>query len=81
MKSYMICETKKFYHLVEVSEEINMEETIKIMDSIADEYDSGYEAVSTVLEKLKNTYGFDYEIKCNYCGTEIDGLSIVDEVE
>ena len=81
MKSYMICETKKFYHLVEVSEEINMEETIKIMDSIADEYDSGYEAVSIVLEKLKDTYGFDYEIKLNYCGTEVDGISIVDEVD
>ena len=77
----MICETKKIYHCVEVSEEINVEELMDEVESILHKYESGCEAIATVLEKAKDTYGLDYQIKYGYCGTEIDGLSIVDEVD
>ncbi len=78
---YMICETKKIYHCVEVSEEVNMEELMDEIESVLHKYDSGCEAITVILERVKDTYGLEYEIKCGYCGTEIDGLSIVDEVE
>lgn len=81
MRKYMVCETKKSYHLIEVDEDVNFEEVIHELNDSLSKYDSGCEAISTALDKIKNTYGLDYEIKCNYCGTEIDGISIVDEVD
>lgn len=80
-KRIEICEVVKHYHVIEVDDDVDIEELIHDVNYNLSKHDSGCEAISVALDKIKNTYGLDYEIKCNYCGTEIDGLSIVDEVE
>ncbi len=81
MKSYEIRETVYLYHCVIVDEEVDIEDVIKEANENLSRCDSGCEALSVALDKIKNTYGLEYEIKCNYCGTEVDGISIVDEVD
>lgn len=81
MKRIEVCEVVKHYHLIEVDEEVDVEELIRQANYNLDRHDSGCEAIQTLLEKYKNTYGFDYEIKCSYCGSEVEGLSIIDEVD
>lgn len=82
MKRIEVCEVIKCYHLIEVDDEVDIEELIQLANYESGRHESGCcGAVRTQLDKLKNTYGFDYEIKLNYCGTEVDGISIVDEVD
>ena len=81
MKKIEVCETIKLYHLIEVDDEVDIEDTINQANINSTKFDTGREAIESVLEKLKNTYGFDYQIKPNYCGTEIEGLNIMDEVD
>ena len=80
-KRIEICEVVKHYHVIEVDDETDVEELVRNVNYNLNKYDSGCEALSVTLDKIKNTYGLDYEIKCNYCGTEVDGISIVDEVD
>lgn len=80
-KRIEICEVVKHYHVIEVDDEVDVGELVRNVNYSLSKYDSGCEALSVALDKIKNTYGLDYEIKCNYCGTEVDGLSVVDEVE
>lgn len=81
MKSYEIRETVYLYHCVNIDDEVDIEDVIKEANDNLPRCDSGCEAVKVVLDKIKDTYGLEYEIKLNYCGTEIDGISIVDEVD
>ena len=43
--------------------------------------DTGYEAVSTVLEAYKQKFGFDYKVIPNACGTECEEINYEYEIE
>lgn len=61
---------------------VDVEELIQLANYESGRHESGScGSVRAQLERLKDTYGFDYEIKLSYCGTEVDGISIVDEVD
>lgn len=82
MKRIEVCEVIKCYHLIEVDDEVDVEELIQLANYESGRHESGScGSVRAQLERLKDTYGFDYEIKLSYCGTEVDGISIVDEVD
>lgn len=80
-KTYEICETVRHWHLVTVDDEVNIEDVIKQCNDNLPRYDTGYEAIEDVLEDIKDRYGLEFEMKKNYCGTESEGLSVMDEVE
>ena len=81
MKRIEVCEVVKYYHLIEVDDEVDIEEIIKQANETLSKHDSGCDAIKAQLERLKNRYGFEYEIKHCYCGTEIEGLNVMDEVD
>lgn len=81
MRRIEVCEVIRCYHLIEIDDDLDIEEIIQTANENLHKYESGCEAITVVLERVKDTYGLEYEIKCGYCGTEIDGISIVDEVD
>lgn len=81
MKQYEICEVVKHYHLVGIDDEIEIEEIIaKANDRVEKGFGSGRECLEEILEVYKGRFGFDYQFKPNYCGTETEDMNIVDEV-
>jgi len=81
MKKIEVCETIKHYHMIEVDDEVDIEGIVSQAYYNSARYDTGCEAIEELLKKVKDTYGLNYEIKKDYCGTEIDGLNVVGEVD
>ena len=81
IKKYMVKETVNHWHEVCVSDELDIE---NIVDKALDEsrqYNTGHEAIAYALEKYKDKYGFEYEVKPNFCGTDVIGMEVMDEIE
>ena len=73
----MLSETITYYHEVELSDELDIEEIIIITNQIKNGYDTGYEAIEAVLKTYKNSFGnaFDYKITPNICGSNIEEIN------
>lgn len=80
-KRIEICEVIKCYHLIEVDDELDIEEIVQAANHNSSRCDSGCEAIKDQLDKLKDTYGFDYEIKEKHCGVEIESIYVIGEVD
>ena len=70
----MLSETVTHYHSVELSDELDIEQVLDVANKLKKRYDTGYEAVATVLEAYKNKFGFEYKVTPNACGTEFESL-------
>ena len=79
-KTYEICETVRHWHLITVDDEVNIEDVIKQCNDNLPRYDTGYEAIAYALEDYKNKYSFEYEVKPNFCGTDVISMEVMDEI-
>ena len=70
----MLSETVTHYHSVELSDELDIEQILNMANSLKKRFNTGYEAVATVLEAYKNKFGLDYKVTPNACGTEFESL-------
>lgn len=70
----MLSENVTHYHSVELSDELDIEQIIEKANNLKKRYDTGYEAVATILEAYKNKFGFEYKVTPNACGTEFESL-------
>ena len=72
----LVSETVTHKHLVELSDELNLEEVLNKADAVRSRYDTGYDALEAVLEAYKIRYGeaFDYEVKPNFCGAKCESI-------
>ena len=71
----MLSETVTHFHEVELSDELDIEQILEMSNNIKKRCDTGYEAISTVLEAYKNKFGFEYKVTPNACGTEFEELN------
>ena len=79
-KTYIFKETVNHFHQVEMDDEIDLEAMMMWLELNAYRYETGYEAITAYLSDKKAMYGFDFDVKPNYCGTEILDLQIEEEV-
>lgn len=79
-KTYIFKETVNHFHQVEMDDEIDVEAMTMWLELNAYRYETGYEAIAAYLSDKKSTYGFDFDVKPNYCGTEILDLQVEEEV-
>ena len=70
----MLSETVTHFHEVELSDELDIEQILEMSNNIKKRCDTGYEAISTVLEAYKNKFGFEYKVTPNACGTEFENI-------
>lgn len=77
---YMLCETVRHYHEVDIDDELDMQEIVNNANKIKDEFDTGYEAVEHILSGYNDGYGFEYEVMPNSMGTETIDITIIDEL-
>ena len=70
----MLSENVTHFHEIELSDELDIEKVLEMANSLKKRCDTGYEAVSTVLNAYKNKFGFDYKVTPNACGTEFESL-------
>lgn len=77
---YLIKETVHHYHEVELNEELNIKEIIKIADKNRCRYECGCESIESVLTKYLKAYGFEFKVISNKYGTECVHIEVVDEV-
>ena len=70
----MLSETVTHYHSVELSDELDIEQILNMANSLKKRFNTGYEAIATVLEAYKNKFGLDYKVTPNACGTEFESL-------
>lgn len=80
-KKFVIKETVNHYHEVEIDEELDIEDIVACANASSRLYNTGYEALEDKLKQYKERYGFDYNVKPNYCGTEIVNMEVEDEVD
>lgn len=80
MKKYMIKEIVEHYHEVDIDEELDIEEIINKANRAKKLYDTGYDAIKAVLQRYQESYGFDFNVKTNACGTDCVDMSVVDEL-
>ena len=71
----MVSETVTHYHEIELSEELDIEQILEMANRLKKRCNTGYEAVTTVLEAYKKKFGFEYEVIPNACGTEFEELN------
>lgn len=76
----ILAETVVHYHMIEMDDEIPVDEALAQARELVADNHAGYEAMDTVLNRYKQQYGFEYELKPNYCGTDCVHLDY-DEVE
>ena len=62
-------------HEIALSDELDIEKILSMANSLKKRCDTGYEAVSTVLEAYKQKFGFDYKVIPNACGTECEEIN------
>lgn len=80
IKKYMIKETVNHWHEVVCDSELDIENIVdKAFDDIK-RYETGYEAIAYALEDYKNKYSFEYEVKPNFCGTDVISMEVMDEI-
>ena len=78
---YVICETVKHYHEVEIDDdELDIQDILNHARENIRRFNTGYEAIENRLEKYKEAYGFPYKVLPNYCGTETVDMEVIDEV-
>lgn len=77
---YMICETVRHYHEVELDDEVEIKDVVQQASSMQRMFDTGYEAIEAILERYKDKYGFEYRVLPNACGTDVVDMEIVDEI-
>ena len=70
----MLSENVTHFHEIELSDELDIEKVLEMANSLKKRCDTGYEAVSTVLNAYKNKFGFEYKVTPNACGTEFESL-------
>ena len=71
----MVSETVTHYHEVELSDELDIEQILEMANQLKKRYNTGYEAIATILNAYKNKFGFNYTIRPNACGAEFEGLN------
>lgn len=81
MKKYMIKETVNHFHEITVDDEIDIEDVVSRASDMQRMFDTGYEAISAILCRYEDKYGFDYKIKPNACGTDILDMEVMDELD
>ena len=81
MKKIEVCEIVKRYHVVEVEDEVDMEAITANINHNTSRYENGREALETALNKIKDACGLDYVIHEDCCGTELDELCAMGEVD
>lgn len=79
-KTFMLKEIVAHYHTIALDEELDIDEIVEWAKANNKLYDTGYEAISTILGKYKEKYGFDFEVKANDCGTEMLDMDVVEEM-
>lgn len=79
-KTYVIKETVNHFHQVTLDDELDMDAMMMWLELNAYRYETGYEAISAYLTSRKMAYGFDFDVKPNYCGTEIVNMEIEQKV-
>ena len=72
----MLSEIKRYFHEVELSEELDIEQILEMANKLKKRYDSGYEAIEVILEAYKNKFDFDYIIKPNSGGQECEEIEL-----
>lgn len=77
----ILSENVTHYHSVELSDELDIEQIIEKANNLKKRYDTGYEAVATILEAYKNKFGFEYKVTPNACGTEFEELNFEYTIE
>lgn len=77
---FLVKEIVAHYHAVEINEELDIEKIVSLADGMKSSFDTGYEAVESVLEEYKERYGFDFHVDPNYCGTETLELTALEEM-
>lgn len=79
-KSFLIREAVNHFHTITLDEELDINNIVERAKSNSKMYDTGYEAIESILKAYKNRYGFDYNIKPNDCGTEILDMDVIEEM-
>ena len=79
-KTYVIKETVNHYHQVTLDDELDMNAMMMWLELNAYRYETGYEAIVAYLSSRKMAYGFDFDVKPNYCGTDIVDMEVEEEV-
>lgn len=77
---YLICETVKHFHEIDIDDEIEIYSLMDKTRDILSLYDTGYEAIESILKRYKDKYNFDYNVLPNACGTEIVDIHAIDEI-
>lgn len=79
-KTFLICETVNHFHTITLDEELDIDDIIERAKPSSKMYETGYEAVESILKAYKDRYGFDYKIKPNDCGTEVLDMDVIEEM-
>lgn len=79
----LVSETVTHYHLVDLSDELDIEEVLGKANAVRSRYDTGYDALEAVLEAYRIRYGeaFDYAVKPNFCGAKCEGIDYDQTIE
>ena len=72
-----LTENVNHYHLVSISDELDLEEIMDEVRISLNMYDTAHEAMEAILKKYKDKYDYDYRIEPNYCGTSINSVSVM----
>lgn len=74
---YVVCEIVRHYHEIDINDdEIDPVDLVEQAKSRANKDNFGYESLKEVLKFYKEKYGLDYEVKPNFCGTEMEDMFI-----
>lgn len=76
---YVIRELVAHYHEVELSDELDIMNIINKAKSLSRRCDTGYEAIEQTLALYEDKYGFEYNVRPNYCGTDIIDIEPIEE--
>lgn len=78
MKDYMVMETVNHFHKISIDDELEIEDVIDKASNIQQLFDKGYESIEEVLKRYKESFGFEYRISPNSCGTETVNIEVID---
>lgn len=76
MKKYVIAETVTHYHMVEIDDELNIDDIVSLARQHLKD-NTGFGAINQILSGIEHKYGFDYNVKPNYCGTTAEALEVM----
>lgn len=78
---YLVCETVKHYHLIDIDEELDAENVVNEAFDNVESFDNGVEAVKEELSKYDVLYGFRFDIKPDFGGPETVSMTITEEMD